>query len=158
MNPTPAGWSRISATLYYDDAKAAIAWLCKAFGFEVRLVVETDKGAVTHSELVIGEGVIMIAQSGERPHAKSPRQADGCTQGLMVYVDDVEAHFQRARAAGATLTSELAVSDHGADYWTDRSYGALDCGGHPWWFCERIRTGDPNWGDVRNKVERSKRA
>ena len=57
MKPTPPGWPRISTALYYDDAQPAIDWLCRAFGFEVRLKVEGEGGAIEHSELVFGDGV-----------------------------------------------------------------------------------------------------
>ncbi len=155
MKPVPEGWPRISSALIYDDARAAIDWLCKVFGFELRVLVETGDGVVAHSELVIGEGVIMIAQAGARPYYKSPRELGGCTQSLMVYVDDVDAHCAKARAAGALIDSEPRVSDYGVDYWSDRSYGVVDCGGHHWWFTQRLQTGNPSWSKVRNKVDRS---
>jgi hypothetical protein len=44
------------------------------------------------------------------------------------------------------------VTDYGEEYWTDRSYGAIDPGGHHFWFVQRIKTGDPNYGKVRNKI------
>src|SRR6185436_6416778 len=117
MKPTPAGWPRISASLYYDDARAAIDWLCTVFGFELRLLVETGDGGVAHSELVFGDAVLMIEQAGKRPHYLSPRTAGGCTQSLMIFVDDVEAHCAKARAAGAVISTEPMTSDYGADYW-----------------------------------------
>ena len=55
MNPTPADWPRISSSVFYDDAGAAIDWLCRAFGFEVRLKVEGEGGRIEHSELVFGK-------------------------------------------------------------------------------------------------------
>jgi uncharacterized glyoxalase superfamily protein PhnB len=155
MKPLPDGWPRISASVNYDDARAAIDWLCRVFGFELRLLVESGDGKVAHSELVYGDGVIMVAQTGGRPHFRSPLVAGGTTQQLMVYVDDVEAHCQKARAGGATISSEPTVSDYGAEYWSDRSYGAIDCGGHHWWFTQRLTTGDPTWSKVRNKIDRS---
>jgi len=57
----------------------------------------------------------------------------------MVFVDDVEAHFQRAKARGAKIVTEPKTSDYGEDYWTDRSYGAVDPEGHMWWFTQRLR-------------------
>ena len=155
MKPAPAGWPRMSAGLIYDDAKAAIDWLCNAFGFEVRLLVETGDGGLAHSEIVYGESVLMVAQAGSRPHYKSNKPDAGSTHSLMLYVDDLDAHIQRARKAGAVITVEPQVSDYGADYWSDRSYGAVDCGGHHWWVCQRIKTGNPDWDKVRNKVDRS---
>ncbi len=143
MKPTPPGWPRISNTLYYDDPAAAIDWLCEAFGFEVQLEVEGEGGTIEHSELVYGEGLVMVC--GERPDAfpymKPPSQIGGAnTQNLMVYVDDVEAHCERARAAGAVVTREIETHDYGDDYWVDRGYECRDPGGHHWWFYQRIRT------------------
>src|ERR1700722_8723612 len=133
MKATPKGWPRLSAGSYYDDAAGAIDWLCGAFGFEVRLKVEGDGGRIEHSELVYGEALVMVAQSGNNPRrpklplGASPRSIGGAnTQSLMLFVDDVGDHCARARAAGATVAEEPAVHDYGADYWSDRSYGALD--------------------------------
>jgi uncharacterized glyoxalase superfamily protein PhnB len=154
MKPVPDGWLRISPSLNYDDARAAIDWLCKAFDFELRLLVETGDGAVAHSELVYGDGVIMVAQAGNRPAMQSPKPGGGSTHSLMVYVDDLESHCAKARAHGATITVEPKVSDYGPEYWVDRSYGAIDCGGHHWWFTQRVQTGNPTWSKVRNKVDR----
>ena len=146
MNPTPKGWPRLSASIFYDEAATAIDWLCRAFGFEVRLKVEGDQGRVEHSELTYGEGLIMVGQAGTRPDLPnrsfptSPRSVGGAnTQSVMLFVDDVDAHCARARAAGARIFEEPAVHDYGADYWADRSYGAVDPEGHHWWFTQRLR-------------------
>lgn len=142
MKPTPPGWPRISSSLYYPDPRAAIDWLCRAFGFEVRLLVEGDGGRVEHSELTFGDGLIMVSgvKPEKSPFARTPVDLNGAnTQALMVYVDDIEAHCQRARTAGAVITDEIATHDYGEDYWVDRSYGCTDVGGHRWWFSERVR-------------------
>lgn len=145
MKPTPPDWPRISSTLWYDDAAGAIDWLCEAFGFEVKIRVEGEGGRIEHSELTYGDGLIMVAsadRAGRFPWARSPRQAGGGnTQNLFVYVDDVELHCARARAAGAKVTHEPTTNDYGEEYWTDRSYGCEDPGGHHWWFGQRLRTG-----------------
>ena len=146
MKPTPKGWPRLSSSLFYNDAAKAIDWLCKAFGFEVRLKVEGEGGRIEHSELVFGEALMMIGEAGRvRPGREkcpaflSPQSAKGNTQMLMLFVDDVDAHCAHARAAGATIADEPKVHDYGADYWADRSYGAVDPEGHMWWFTQRIR-------------------
>lgn len=154
MRPSPAGFPRISSCLSYDDPKAAIAFLCEAFGFELRLLVEGPGGSVVHSELVFGDGLIMVGGTNKQDFAISPNKAGGNTQSIMVYVDDVEAHLARARARGAKVFREPAVSDYGAEYWSDRTYGATDCEGHRWWFSQRISTGNQSWGEVRNKHDR----
>ncbi len=77
MKPPPQDWPRISSSLYYEDPAQAIDWLCRAFGFEVRLKVEGDGGAIIHSELTFGEGLIMVSDAKrERPgfaYWRSPR-------------------------------------------------------------------------------------
>ena len=147
MKPTPSDWPRISSSIYYQDPARAIDWLCRAFGFEIRLKIEGDGGSIVHSELEYGEGLIMVGGEGgwtsnpERRFAKSPRSVgDANTQSLMVYVDDVEAHCARARAEGATIVTELAVSDYGPDYWSDRGYSCEDLEGHTWYFAQRLRS------------------
>ncbi len=137
----PEDWPRISSALFYDDPAAAIDWLCKAFGFEIRLKVEGENGDIAHSELVIGDGLIMVGSSKKMPGRKSPRAiGGGNTQSLMVYVEDVDKHIARARAAGAKILAEPKVSDYGEDYWADRSYEAEDPEGHRWWFSQRLRS------------------
>ncbi len=146
MKPTPKDWPRLSSAVYYEDAAKAIDWLCKAFGFQVRLKVEGEDGRIMHSELTYGEALIMPAQSGPNPNhpgfppAAHPRGIQGAnTQSLMLFVDDVNAHCEHARSNGATIIDEPKLHDYGPDYWADRSYGALDLDGHLWWFTERVR-------------------
>ena len=62
MNPTPPDWPRFSSCVIYRDAAAAIDWLTRAFGFEVRLRVEGEGGRVEHCELEYGDGLVMLAQ------------------------------------------------------------------------------------------------
>src|SRR4051794_40661553 len=116
MKPTPKGWPRLSASIFYDDAAGAIDWLSRAFGFEVRLKVEGEGGRIEHSELVYGEAVVMVGQSGDNPQRPklppraSPRSMAGAnTQSVMLYVDDVDEHCARARESGATVVDEPAV-------------------------------------------------
>lgn len=144
LKPTPKGWPRLSTAVFYQDARAAIDFLCKAFGFEVRLLVEGDGGRVEHSELTYGEALIFVGDE-ERQRDKgrpmvSPRSVGGAnTQSVMLFVDDPRAHCERARAAGATISYEPKISDYGEDYWADLSYQAVDLEGHCWWFCQRVR-------------------
>jgi uncharacterized glyoxalase superfamily protein PhnB len=146
MKPTPPGWPRISSSIFYENANEAIAWLCKAFGFEVRLKVEGDGGRIEHSELVFGDGLIMVGDERpeKMPNHKPPTKVGGVnTQSLFAYVDDIEAHFKRAKEAGAKITTEPKNTDYGEEYWEDRSYGCEDIGGHHWWFAQRMRSPAP---------------
>lgn len=152
--PTPRGWPRISPAVYYDDPAPAIDWLCRVFGFEVRLKVEGDGGSIAHCELSFGsDGLIMIGTAGEGDAAKevwrqqytSPRSLGGKnTQGLALFVDDVDAHHAHAKEHGARIFRELDTSDYGEEYWADRTYGALDPEGHVWWFMQRLREPKPD--------------
>ncbi len=145
MRPTPEGWPRLSSSLFYQDAGRMIDWLCEAFGFEVRLKIEGEGGRIDHSELGYGEALIMV--NSERAGADnrfggnwvSPKTAGGNTQCLMLFVDDVDAHCEQARKAGAVIVDEPQVHDYGEEYWADRSYGATDPEGHFWWFTQRVR-------------------
>ncbi|MXZ37246.1 MAG: aminotransferase [Holophagales bacterium] len=143
MKNPPEGWPRISSSLFYDDAAAAIDWLTRAFGFAVQERVEDEQGRVVHSQLGLDGGLIMVGQTGlqpDREYQQSPRAVGGAnTQSLAVYVDDADAHCERARVAGAVITMEPATQDYGEGYWVDRSYGALDLEGHHWWFLQRLR-------------------
>lgn len=147
MNKAPTGWPRVSVSIFYDDASAAIDWLCRVFGFEVRLKVEGEGGRIEHSELTFAEdGLVMVGQSGGRESrpgrlpCRSPRAFDGAsTAAFCVYLDDVDAHCSRVRAAGARILEEPKTSDYGEDYWSDRGYRCADLEGHQWWFVQRVR-------------------
>lgn len=143
MKPPPAGWPRIAPAVFYDDAAAAIDWLARAFGFAVQEKVEDDQGRIVHSQLVLNGGLVMVGQAGlspDRSYLRSPRAVDGAnTQALAIFVDDADAHCERARAAGAAITTEPATQNYGEDYWTDRTYQARDIEGHHWWFMQRLR-------------------
>ncbi|MBT9502851.1 MAG: VOC family protein [Burkholderiaceae bacterium] len=146
MKPTPSGWPRLSSGLTYKEPAEMLDWLCQAFGFEIRLKVEGEDGALLYSELAYGEALMML--NGERlgPELRfgmkflSPATAGGITQHLMIFVDDVDAHCAQARAAGAVIADEPALHDYGEAYWADRSYGAVDPEGHLWWFTQRVRS------------------
>jgi uncharacterized glyoxalase superfamily protein PhnB len=147
MNPTPKDWPRLSSSVFYQDAAAAIDWLCNAFGFEVRLKVEGDNGRIEHSELTYGEGLIMVGQESPESERiwkrsmRSPKSLGGAgTQSIMFFVDDAEAHCAHARVRGAHIVEEPVTHDYGEDYWTDRSYGARDPEGHLWWITQRLRS------------------
>jgi len=148
MKPPPKGWPRICQSLFYEDPAAAIDWLCRAFGFEVKLKVEGEAGEIVHSELTYGEGLIMVGGTGKdageeawTAHQASPKAMDGKnTQSMCVFVDDVDAHCRHAKEHGAKIHREPRTDDYGDDYWSDRTYGATDPEGHLWWFMQRLES------------------
>lgn len=137
-NP-PEGWPPISASLAYDDPSAALEFLAKAFGFEVRVSHAGPDGGVVHAELELGDGLIMLGPSSAEERRVSPRGLDGAnTQTLYVFVDDVDAHCERARRAGAAVFREPEDS-----YYGHRVYGAEDLEGHRWFFGQKTRESGP---------------
>jgi uncharacterized glyoxalase superfamily protein PhnB len=112
----------------YEDALAAIDWLCDAFGFERREVHAGDDGTVHHAELSCGGGIVMLGTS--RPNdfgLRTARELGAATSGVYLAVDDADAHYERARAAGAEILRELADTDYGS-----REYTARDPWGNVW--------------------------
>jgi uncharacterized glyoxalase superfamily protein PhnB len=114
----------------YEDARAAIEWLSAAFGFEAREVTEGTDGAVVHAELAHGGSAVMLGSARENDWGlRTPRELGGVTAGVYVVVEDVDAHYERARAAGAEIMIELGDTMYGS-----REYMARDPEGHLWSF------------------------
>jgi uncharacterized glyoxalase superfamily protein PhnB len=120
------------AALRYEDAPAAIEWLCRAFGFERNLVVPDDAGGIAHAQLVFGQSMLMLGGHRDDEFGRLmrvPREAGGSTQSLYVIVSDVDGHCARARAAGAEIVMEPVDQDYGG-----RGYTCRDLEGHVWSF------------------------
>jgi uncharacterized glyoxalase superfamily protein PhnB len=123
----------IIPTLRYRNAKAAVEWLCRAFGFEKRLVVPGDDGAIVHAELVYGDGMVMLGEMRDDEFGmlqKTPAEVGGvATQSPYIIVDDADTHHARAVAAGAKVVYALRDESYGG-----RGYSCLDPEGHLWNF------------------------
>jgi len=130
-NP-PQNTPRISPYLYYEDVAAMLTWLAGAFGLRESFRIDGPDGKVAHAEMRLGDGVVMMGRPGV--DYRNPRRLGGLTQSLHVYVDDVDAHFARARRAGATIVAEPADQFYG-----DRRYAAEDPEGHRWFFAQHVR-------------------
>ncbi|MFG2077864.1 Uncharacterized conserved protein PhnB, glyoxalase superfamily [Nonomuraea maritima] len=107
----------VYALARYHDCQAALDFLTAAFGFGVQETSKDDQGAVNHAELLVGDDMIMIG----RGTPGGP--------GIYVAVDDVDAHHDRAKAAGAVITMELTDQPYGS-----REYACKDPQGNPWFF------------------------
>jgi uncharacterized glyoxalase superfamily protein PhnB len=127
---TPA---TVIPTMRYNDAAAAIAWLCEAFGFEQRLVVPGEDGTIVHAQLVFGNGMIMLGSAGTNDFdalQKPPSTlARAVSQSPYIIVDDADKHYARAVAAGAAIVIEIRDEDYGG-----RGYSCHDPEGHLWNF------------------------
>ena len=127
--------------LAYENGPAAMDWLAGAFGFRER-DRRVENGRLTHGEMDTGGGFVMLATPslnyrGPKRHrdecdvARSWHDVPYIIDGVLVYVDDVAGHFERAKAAGATILSPL---EEGVD---GKRYRAEDLEGHRWMFVQR---------------------
>jgi uncharacterized glyoxalase superfamily protein PhnB len=117
--------------LQYDDAPAAIAWLQTAFGFRTVMSHPDGKGGVAHAELQLGQGMVMLgSRQPDGPFAlRAPEQAGGNTHGIYVVVTEIDALFERAKAAGAEVVWGIRDTEYGS-----RDFSARDLEGHLWSF------------------------
>jgi uncharacterized glyoxalase superfamily protein PhnB len=128
--------------LAYENGPEAMDWLARVFGFRERARQVGEDGRLSHGEMEAGEGLIMLATPS--PHYHGPkRHREECAaaarwsevpyviDGVLVYVDDVAAHLERARSAGATILSAVEEGGEG------KRYRAEDLEGHRWMFMQR---------------------
>ena len=119
--------------LRYRDAPAAIEWLCRTFGFEKHLVVPGEAGTIAHAELSFGNGMIMLGSVVETAFGRLMKQPDEIggaeTQSAYVVVNDADAVYARAKAAGARIAIDIKDEDYGG-----RGFSCYDLEGHLWSF------------------------
>lgn len=120
------GLPNIIPALKFKDAPKAIEWLGKAFGFEKQFVVPGEKNTVAHAQLRHGAGMIMMGSEG-KPDPANPWTTEPL--GIYVVVKEIDAHYARAKAAGAEIVRPIADTDYGS-----REYSVRDCEGHLWSF------------------------
>ena len=125
----------ISPLIFYRDARAALDFLERAFGFETRMVVDDGQGGVIHSESVFEEHVVMVCGPPPAKYA-SPRDLGGrATASIHVQLKGgIDALCERARAAGATIEREPGDQPYG-----DRVFTCLDPEGHSWSFGQELK-------------------
>jgi PhnB protein len=132
--------TRITPYLLYEDGDTAMDFIRDAFGFDEVLRFRSPEGRVSHGELKLGDDNVYIGEPGG--DYRSPKRVGQTTVGIHVYVDDVDAHFERAKAAGAEISAEPADQEYG-----DRRYTAKDPEGHHWFFATHVREVAPGeWG------------
>lgn len=133
----------VTPYLLYEDVPRALDWLAEAFGFEEVLRFEGEGGIVNHAEMRHGGESIYLGYPGG--DYRSPKRLGTRTSLVHVYVEDVDAHYERAKAAGAEIALEPADQPYG-----DRRYDAYDVEGQLWSFATRGRHVPPEeWGATR---------
>ena len=121
--------TQIIPYIFYRDVAAALDWLARAFGFAETHRSATPRGGF-HGEMEFGGQTIMMGQGSAEMQMMSAADAKGSTQGVFIYLAGVDAHYERARAAGAEIEQPPRDLPYG------RSYTAHDLEGHPWFFTE----------------------
>jgi uncharacterized glyoxalase superfamily protein PhnB len=93
--------------LSYQDVPAAIAWLSAAFGFKQGAVIPSSGKSIVHAEMYLGNSVIILETAIEKTTCNGPAWNAPGTHGVYVYVEDVNAQFRRAQAAGAKIVRKI---------------------------------------------------
>ena len=137
QNP-PEGSQRILPYLNYSDPKPVIEFLINAFGFEQGTLLEMPDGSVGHCELLMNGETLMLSSEFPEGGLSSPRTLGGVHATVLVYVDDVDAHFEHAKVSGAQIVEEPTDQFYG-----DRTYRALDPEGVGWEFHQHVRDVTP---------------
>jgi uncharacterized glyoxalase superfamily protein PhnB len=129
----------------YKDLPAAIQWLNRAFGF----VEHFRYGGPSGAQLHLGDAWIMV-RTARVDNYKTPAELGFATQSLTIFVEEIEQHFARAKAAGAKIVEDLNETEYG-----EFQYGAVDLEGHPWLFSRHARDLSPDaWGaTITNPLE-----
>lgn len=120
---------QVVPVLVYEDLEAAHDYLVEAFGFAPGGVERSEDGTAVHAEVRLGDEVIWLHRVTAEHAMASPRGAGASHSGLSVHVADVDAHYERARAAGAPVEGPPVDKAYGL-----REYGVRDPEGHRWWF------------------------
>jgi PhnB protein len=135
-NPIPAGFHTATPYLIVRDGTRAIEFYKQAFGAtELFCTRDPQSGAVRHAEIKIGNSPIMLAEENPQfPDWQSPQSRGGTPVHIYLYVEDADALFRRAIAAGATELLPMKDQDYG-----DRSGGITDPFGHIWYIATQLR-------------------
>jgi PhnB protein len=123
----PEGYHTLTPSMTIRDAARAIEFYKQAFGAVEKGVAKGPDGKIMHAELIIGDSIIMLADEFPEFGSLSPQSIGGSGMGLHIYTEDVDAAFDRAIGAGATV--EMPVMDM---FWGDRFGKLVDPFGHKW--------------------------
>lgn len=129
--------------LTYENALAAMDWLCRVFGFTEKIKWLDSEGKLSHGEITMGSGMIMLA-NGNKDYQSPSHHSQHCSQaakwyavpyiinGVFVCVDDIQKHYENARKLGAVILSELEFGEPGT------RYRAEDLEGQRWMFMQKM--------------------
>ena len=146
VQPVPEGYQSVIPALSIDGAADAIEFYKRAFGAKERSRMPGPDGMIAHAEIQIGDSVVMVSDPFPQASTKSPTELGGTTVGLFCYVDDVDAVFQQATAAGAE-----SVMDPDDMFWGDRFGTLRDPYGHSWSIATHVEDVSPEEMEERSR-------
>jgi PhnB protein len=138
VKPIPDGYPRVSPYLVVDGAQKAIEFYTTVLGATERMRIPGPDGRIGHAELQVGDSVIMLADEFPDVGAKGPSAYGGSPVSISVYVEDVDATFDKATEAGATVVRPLENQFYG-----DRSATFDDPFGHRWTIATHVEDVSP---------------
>jgi PhnB protein len=153
VKPIPEGYRTLTPALTVRNAAEAIDFYKEAFGAQERYRMATPDGQqVVHAELKIGDSLFMLGAEMPGQESRSPQALGGTTCGFYVYVEDVDAAFARAVAAGATIKEPVADK-----FWGDRVGSVFDPSGHIWMLATHVEDIEPEEMRKRSQEAMEKR-
>lgn len=152
VKPIPEGYHSVTPYLIVKGAAGAIEFYKKAFGATELMRMAQPDGTIGHAEIKIGDSPIMLAEEVPEMGARSPQSLGGSPVSILLYVEDVDALFSQAVAAGAKVLRPVKDQFYG-----DRSGGVTDPFGHVWYIATHKEDLSPDELDKRAKAETLKK-
>ena len=125
--PIPEGYHSLTPYVAVEDAEKAIEFYKDAFGATEQVRMPGPEGKIAHAELQIGDSKLMLSDPFPQSNVRPPAERGGATSSIFFYVEDVDAIFDQAKRAGATVVTELEDM-----FWGDRFGTVSDPFGHVW--------------------------
>jgi PhnB protein len=152
VQPVPEGYHTITPHIILDDCAGAIQFYKTAFGAKERGRMSGPGGKIVHAEIRIGDSIVMLndempSMSGQPGVYMSPRTAGLATGALFLYVEDVDAVFNRAKRAGCVVRQPPTDM-----FWGDRYGQVMDPFGHTWAFATRLEDLTPRQLEERQRA------
>ncbi len=146
--PIPEGYHTLTLYLAVDDAATAIDYYRRAFGAKERLRMDAPGGKIGHAELEVGDSLLMLSDPFPQASTSPPKELNGTTASVFMYVENVDAVFRKAVDAGGT-----ALQEPEDQFWGDRFGTLSDPFGHVWSLATHVEDVPPE-----EMAERAKQA
>jgi len=147
VNPIPEGYNTLTPYLAVEDAERAIEFYKDAFGAEENLRMPGPDGKIAHAELQLGDSKLMLSDPFPQSNVRPPSERGGPTASIFMYCEDVDAVFEQAKRAGATVEMELQDM-----FWGDRFGTLVDPFGQVWSLSQHVEDLSPEEMAERSKA------